>query len=213
MRTVSTELRTEAVYSDNGVKRYLLRKTWADSLSKLAVIMLCAGSAGAVELDTTTQLVLNNASRLGYGSVAILNLFATLNDFALKQSGSEDAENLEVIVRETGSAEKVVYAPGTGKTKNKLFMEVQKRVLLELQPYEAKLHCLCDENGGSRYLHPLSPRVREWHLSPLKICELVELPQEVVVEQKKKAKGKLPKKKQVSSKQEKSPCPNYGQGD
>ena len=194
MKTVSTELRTEAVYSDDGVKRYLLRKTWDDSLPKLAVIMLCAGSAGAVELDTTTQLVLNNASRLGYGSVAILNLFATLNDFALKQSGSEDTENIGVIVQETGTAEKVVYAPGTGKAKNKLFMEVQKQVLLELQPYEAKLHCLCDENGGSRYLHPLSPRVREWHLSPLKICELVELPQEVVVEQKKKPKGKAAKK-------------------
>ena len=73
-------------------------------------------------------------------------------------------------------------------------MEVQKRVLLGLRPYEAKLHCLCDENGGSRYLHPLSPRVREWRLLPPKICELVELPQEVVVEQKKKAKGKAAQK-------------------
>lgn len=197
MRIVSTELRTEAVYSDNGIKRYLLRKTWDTSLPKLAVIMLCAGSAGAVELDTTTQLVLNNASRLGYGSVAILNLFATLNDFALKQSGSRDEENLDVIIREAMVAEKVVYAPGTGKAKNKLFMEVQKQVLFALQAYEAKLHCLCDENGGSRYLHPLSPRVREWHLLPLKVCELVELPQEVVAEQKKKTKGKATPKETV----------------
>lgn len=125
MKTVATELRTEAVYSDDGVKRYLLRKTWDDGLPKLAVIMLCAGSAGTVELDTTTQLVLNNASRLGYGSVAIVNLFATLNDFSLKQSGSEDVENLDVIVQEATAAEKIVFAPGTGKAKNKLFIEVQ----------------------------------------------------------------------------------------
>ena len=193
MRTVVTELCTEAVYSDNGEKRYLLRKTWDDSLPKLTVVMLCAGSAGTVELDTTTQLVLNNASRLGYGSVAIVNLFATLNDFALKQSKSEDGENLKVIIQEASAAEKVVYAPGTGKAKNKLFMAVQEQVLSALQLYEAKLHCLCDKEGGSRYLHPLSPRVREWHLLPLKISELIELPQ-VEAETKKKPKGKPAKK-------------------
>lgn len=194
MKTVVTELRTEAMYSDDGVKRYLLRKTWDDGLPKLAVIMLCAGSAGAVALDTTTQLVLNNASRLGYGSVAIVNLFATLNDFALKRSKSEDAENLEVIIQEVTVAEKAVYAPGTGKAKNKLFMEVQEQTLLALQPYEDKLCCLCDKEGGSRYLHPLSPRVREWHLSPLKISELIELPAIPEPETKKKPKGKDAKK-------------------
>lgn len=193
MKTIVTELRTEAVYSDGGSKRYLLRKAWDDRLPKLAVIMLCAGSAGTVELDTTTQLVLNNASRLGYGSVAIVNLFATLNDFALKQSSGEDAENLGVIIQEAAAAEKVVYAPGTGKAKNKLFMEVQEQTLLALQPYEDKLCCLCDKEGGSRYLHPLSPRVREWNLSPLKISELIELPA-TEPEAKKKSKGKLAKK-------------------
>ena len=193
MKTQVTELRTEAVCSDDGSKRYLLRKTWDDGLPKLAVIMLCAGSAGAVALDTTTQLVLNNASRLGYGSVAIVNLFATLNDFTLKESTSEDAENLDAIVQEVIVAERVIYAPGTGKAKNKLFVEVQEQVLLALQPYEDKLCCLCDKEGGSRYLHPLSPRVREWHLSPLKISELIELPK-TESETKRKSKGKAAKK-------------------
>ena len=146
-----------------------------------------------MELDTTTQLVLNNANRLGYGSVAIVNLFATLNDFALKQSRSEDAENLDVIIQEATAAEKVVYAPGTGKAKNKLFIEVQEQVLTALRPYEDKLHCLCDKEGGSRYLHPLSPRVREWHLLPLKISDLIELPV-TELEPKKKPKGKSAKK-------------------
>ena len=194
MRTVVTELHTEAVYSESGEKRYLLRKTWDDSLPKLAIVMLCAGSAGTVELDTTTQLVLNNASRLGYGSVAIVNLFATLNDFSLKQSGSEDGENLDVIVQEATAAEKVVFAPGTGKAKNKLFIEVQEQTLLALSAYEDKLYCLCDEKGGSRLQHPLSPRVREWHLSPLKISELIEVPTIGEQETKKKPKGKAAKK-------------------
>lgn len=194
MRTVVTELHTEVVYSENGEKRYLLRKTWDNSLPKLAVVMLCAGSAGIVELDTTTQLVLNNASRLGYGSVAIVNLFATLNDFSLKQSGSEDMENLDVIVQEATAAEKIVFAPGTGKAKNKLFVEVQEQTLLALQAHEDKLYCLCDEQGGSRLQHPLSPKVREWHLSPLKIGELVTLPEQTELETKKKPKGKTARK-------------------
>ena len=194
MRTVVTELRTEAVYSDDGSKRYLLRKTWDAGLPKLAVCMLCAGSAGAIELDITTQLVLNNASRLGYGSVAIVNLFAMLNDFSLKQSGSEDGENLDVIVQEATAAEKIVFAPGTGKVKNKLFMDVQEQTLLALQVYEDKLYCLCDKKGGSRLQHPLSPRVRDWYLSPLKIGELVKLPEQAKQEDEKKPKGKSVRK-------------------
>jgi len=194
MKAVVTELRTEAVYSDDGSKRFLLRKTWNVDLPKLAVIMLCAGSAGAVELDTTTQLVLNNASRLGYGSVAILNLFATLNDFALKHSSSEDTENLDVIIQEATAADKVVYAPGTGKAKNKLFTDVQEQVLLALLPCQDKLCCLCDENGSSRLQHPLSPRVRLWNLAPLKISELVELPEAAEMEAKKKQQAKSAKK-------------------
>ena len=71
-------------------------------------------------------------------------------------------------------------------------MEVQKETLLALRPYEAKLHCLCDEKGGSKYLHPLSPRVREWHLTPLSISELIDIP--VEEEKPKKGKGKVSSK-------------------
>lgn len=193
MRTVVTELRTEAVYSQDGSKRYLLRKTWDEHLPKMAVVLLCAGSAGAVEIDLTTQLVLNNASRLGYGSVAILNLFPILNDYDLKKSKGVDAENLDVIVQEAATAEKVIYAPGTGKAKNKLFMEVQEQVLLALLPYEDKLHCLCDSLGGSKYLHPLSPRVRQWHLSLMRVNELIDVPV-VAQEPKKKNKSQIVQK-------------------
>lgn len=84
MKTLVTELKTEAVYSDDGVKRYVLKKTWDDSKPRLTIVMLVSGGAGGIELDTTTQLVLNNASRLGFGGVNIVNLFATLNDFALE---------------------------------------------------------------------------------------------------------------------------------
>ena len=196
MRESISNLRTEIVESQDGTKRYSLKKVWDESKPSMAVVMMCPSSSGEVAVDTSTMLTLGNCYRLGYGSVTIVNLFATINDFSLKHSTSDDAENLETIAKAVEAASCVVFAPGTGKAKNRLFMEVQKEVLLALRPYEDKLHCLCDKNGGSRYLHPLSPRVREWHLAPLSISELIDVP--VVMEQEKvTSKGKNAKKGKV----------------
>lgn len=186
MREIISNLRTEILESVDGTRRFSLKKIWDESKPSLAIIMMAPSSSGEVAVDTSTALTMANCYRLGYGSVTIVNLFATINDFSLKHSTSNDAENLEAIIRAAESASCVVYGAGTGKQKNKLFAEVQEKVLLALRPYEAKLRCLCDKDGGSRYLHPLSPRVREWHLTPLSISELIDIP----VEEEKPKKGK-----------------------
>ena len=193
MKTEITTLQTEAVYSDDGEKRYLLKKTWDAKKPKLAIVMLAAGAADGIQLDTTTQLVVNNSARLGYGSVAIVNLSAVLNDYNLHHTET-DEDNVKEIVKQAESAESVVYAPGTGKSKNKGFLCLQERVLLALKNYESKLYCLCNEDGEGRLQHPLSPQVRTWSLSPLKISELITIPAET--EQKPKKKAKEPKEPQ-----------------
>ena len=174
MKNVSTILTTKAIFSDDGLSRYLLTKTWDASKPTLAVIMMAPAEADGVVLDNTTMLVVNNASRLGYGTVAILNLFARVNDFLLQHAGLEDAENLDMIVSTVQKADAVVYAAGVGKTSSKKFQERQRQVLEALRPVEEKLHCLCNAKGYARLQHPLSPAVRIWHLSPLKISELIE---------------------------------------
>ena len=83
MNTVTTVLTTKAIYSDDGSKRYLLQKTWDKEKPKLTIIMLAPSSAADIELDSSTMLVLNNAYRLNFGSVAIKNLSAVINDFSL----------------------------------------------------------------------------------------------------------------------------------
>lgn len=196
MKTETTTLTTQATYSDDGEKRYLLKKTWDEKKPKMAIVMLHPSIADGIQLDTTTQLVINNASRLGYGSVAIVNLSAVLNDFNLSRSEEEDPENTNVIVDMAKSAESVIYAPGTGKSKSKTFLHLQKRVLLALKDYESKLCCLCNEDGDGRLQHPLSPQVRTWSLSPLKISELITIPKETEQKPKKKAKAKEPKESQ-----------------
>lgn len=196
MKTETTTLTTQATYSDDGEKRYLLKKTWDEKKPKMAIVMLHPSIADGIQLDTTTQLVINNASRLGYGSVAIVNLSAVLNDFNLSRSEEEDPENTNVIVDMAKSAESVIYAPGTGKSKSKTFLHLQKRVLLALKDYESKLYCLCNEDGEGRLQHPLSPQVRTWSLSPLKISELITITTETEPKPKKKAKAKEPKELQ-----------------
>ena len=196
MNSIITTLTTTACFSEDGLKRFLLSKSWDSKKPKLTIVMLAPSGASGIELDTTTQLVLNNASRLGYGSVSIVNLFATLNDFALKQAEDEDPENLNVIVKEAKNADCIVYAPGVGKVKSKVFQERQEQVLRTLLPFEAKLNCLCDGTGNSRLQHPLSPAVRTWYLSPLKISELVAEPTKAEAEQKKKGEPKAPKAEQ-----------------
>lgn len=190
MNTVTTSLITEATFSDDGKKRYTLHKMWDESKPKLAVIMLTPSEASAISLDNSSMLVLNNAFRLGYGSVTIPNLFARLNDFSLKQAEDEDAENLEAIVAACQEADAVVYAAGVGKASNKLFQKRQGQVLAALRPMEGKLHRLCNENGEARLQHPLSPAVRAWYLSTLKVSELLPTAEDSRDTQKKNAKGR-----------------------
>ena len=184
MKTIATTLTTIAQFSDDGKKRYLLRKIWNEKLPSLTIIMLAPSEASGIVLDTTTQLCLNNASRLGYGSITIVNLFATLNDFALHQAEEEDPENLKAILEAVRKADQIIYAPGTGKAKNKVFQKRQEQVLKELAPYEVKLCCLCDDEGKAKYQQPLSPAVRVWNLCPLKVKELVKPVPEQDVPQK-----------------------------
>ena len=206
MNTIETTLTTQAIFNDDHTKRYLLCKVWDDSLPKVTVIMLAPSEASGVALDTTTQLCLNNASRLGFGSISIVNLFATVNDFDLKQqTGFGDPDNLNAIIEACQNCDQILYCPGTGKARNKFFINRQEEVLKALLPMEEKLSCLCNEICNTRLHHPLSPAVRTWILSPLKVSELVDLkplePQQPEKAPEKKLKGR-PKVTKKESKSE-----------
>lgn len=194
MKEIISNLRTEIVMSDDETKRYSLYKEWHKDKPSLTIVMLCPSSSGEVAVDTSTALTIGNCYRLGYGSVTIVNLFSTVNDFALREAEEEDPENLQAIIAAAEKADCLVMGAGTGKAKNKLFQHRLEQVLTAIHPYEKKLHCLCDETGGSRGLHPLSPRVREWQLSPMKISELISEQPNAEPEPKKKNRPKAAKK-------------------
>ena len=191
MKEIISNLRTEIVASDDGVYRYSLRKIWDDQKPSLAILMICPSSSGEVAVDTSTMLTLGNCYRLGYGSVTIVNLFSKVNDFELKDVNETDEENQQAILKAAESVDCFVLGAGTGKAKNKAFQQRLEQVLTALRPYEDKLHCLCDEDGGSRGLHPLSPRLRRWCLSKCSVTEFIDIPKEEIAP-KKKGKANLP---------------------
>ena len=173
MKISTTTLTTEAVFSEDGKKRYLLHKEWDTGKSQIAVIMLAPSDADGISLDKTTLQVLNNTVRLGYGGVYILNLFSTLNDYALRMVDVNDEENMQVFHMVLDKVNTVIYAPGVGKAKNQIFIDRQKQICEILKPHEAKLQCLCDDEGKSRLQHPLSPAVHIWYLSKVTVKEIL----------------------------------------
>ena len=53
MPSITTTLTTVATFSDDNLKRYLLRKIWDENKPKLAIIMLAPSEAAGIELDNT----------------------------------------------------------------------------------------------------------------------------------------------------------------
>lgn len=80
MEIEKSTITTEVHYSEDRHHRYLLYKEWDSSLKKATIIMLNPAIANAVTMDLTTMYIINNISKLGYGSVEIVNIFSKLNE-------------------------------------------------------------------------------------------------------------------------------------
>lgn len=80
MEIEKSTITTEVHYSKDRSHRYLLLKEWNNSLKKATIIMLNPSSANTVAMDLTTMYIINNISKLGYGSVEIVNIFSRLNE-------------------------------------------------------------------------------------------------------------------------------------
>ena len=189
MKEITSNLRTEIALSEDEACRYSLRKVWSEDKPSVAILIICPSSSGEVAVDASTMLTLGNCYRLGCGSVTIVNLFSKVNDFNLKGATDTDEENLQAILKAAESVDCFVIGAGTGKAKNKIFQRRLEQVMKVLRPYEDKLYCLCDEDGGSRGLHPLSPRLRRWCLSKCSVSEFIDIPMEETAP-KKKGKSK-----------------------
>jgi len=67
---------SDAVISDDGKYRYLLRRTWDHTMPRMLYVMLNPSTADASIDDPTIKSCVRLAKTFGYGSFEVVNLFA-----------------------------------------------------------------------------------------------------------------------------------------
>lgn len=167
IQTKTATIQSAVVSSPDGAHRYLLTRCWDKTLPKLLVVMIRPGYSGLVVTDTTTGLCIQQAVTLGFGSVAVANIYSRLGmgDADLSVDGATDAENDLQLAKAAGEADTVVLA--TGRKNSRVIEERRTEVLELLRPHAAKLREIADKDGRTGF-HPLSPRIRfHWTLVPL----------------------------------------------
>ena len=172
MITEKIVLKSSLQYSDDKKKRYVLSVEWDKDKKKACVIMLASGQANGIVFDRTTTHCIENLIYLDYGSVDIVNLFATIGNGKSIIDEKMDEENLKAINKSASNAEMIVFAVGTGKLNDKRVQKCQAEVLEELSEYSEKMFCIADEDDRKFY-HPLCPKVRKWNLLPFSMDELI----------------------------------------
>lgn len=106
-------VRTEAVYSDDRTRRYLLHREWDVKKPKALIIMTNPSTAGTIALDFTTMYILNNITALGYGSVSTANLVSKITlRLSVKDDMKAEDENFDQIVK---AAQKADNRVGTNR--------------------------------------------------------------------------------------------------
>lgn len=156
--TMTRDIKTTAIFSRDKKHRYLLSEQWDESLPKAVILMISAGKADTVRMDTTTMLCVSNAYDNGFGAIDIVNLFSSIQ----ADLPTNDKVNDATIVRCCDEADKIIIAFGKGK----MHLERKLEMLKMLESYKEKFFCIADSKGRTLY-HPLAPQVRsKWVLVP-----------------------------------------------
>lgn len=74
MKTITTVIKSKAIFSDDGEHRFLLHREWNEKKKSAMIIMINSNTTDTLNVDLTKMLVLNNLSMLDFGSVNIVNL-------------------------------------------------------------------------------------------------------------------------------------------
>ncbi|MTI66296.1 MAG: DUF1643 domain-containing protein [Firmicutes bacterium] len=168
--TKKSTLKTEVHFSEDSKHRYLLRKEWDKRKKKAMVIMKNPSDADDMILDVTTLCVINNLTRLDFGSVDIVNMFSRVDTkLSLKQSDEEliGKENDEYIKKSASDSDCIIIAWGSvGKNGGKIKVR-QQEILKILDEHKDKMYEIGDSTGKKGF-HPLAPQVRHsWELKEL----------------------------------------------
>lgn len=162
MISQKASFKNEALYSDDKQHQFMIRRIWNPSLPSVAIIMLAPSEAAdEVATDMTGMYVVNNCYKLGFGSVAILNLYSQLNSGTYGNCEENDA----AILKACKDCDKIILAYGTGNQTKQVCTRIREIYEL-LRPYADKLYQITTQSGAG--YHPLGAAVRHrWELSLL----------------------------------------------
>lgn len=76
MTAVASRTRAGATFDDSGRFRYLLWRTWDESLPRACFVMLNPSTADATSDDPTIRRCIGFARSHGFGGIEVVNLFA-----------------------------------------------------------------------------------------------------------------------------------------
>ena len=146
-------LERDAVLSDCGTYRYLLRRTWDHKLPRLLYCMLNPSTADAEVDDATIRSCIRLAKGLNYGSFEVVNLFAfraTDPDALLKAEDPVGPRNDITIEAAIGRCDLAVCAWGAHPFADRRATDVRN----ELRSRRPAIFCFGKTKAGSPK-HPL----------------------------------------------------------
>ena len=166
MKTETTQIKSKALFSDDGLHRLLLRKEWDKNKKTSMIITINPNTADTLNMDLTTMLVINNLNKLGFGSVNIVNLYSKIMPKLSLRFNSDDdlidSETDTIIEQYAAMSNAIIIAWGSVGNNSQRVRDRQTELLEMLSKHENKLYQI-GENG----YHPLTPAVRnEWELEP-----------------------------------------------
>ena len=166
MKTQTTQIKSKALFSDDGLHRLLLRKEWDKNKKTAMIITINPNTADTLNMDLTTMLVINNLNKLGFGSVNIVNLYSKIMPKLSLRFNSDDdlidSETDTIIEQYAAMSNAIIIAWGSVGNNSQRVRDRQTELLEMLSKHENKLYQI-GENG----YHPLTPAVRnEWELEP-----------------------------------------------
>jgi len=150
-KTATIESKT--LFTKDGKYRFLLTRTWDNSLPKAVVIGINPSKATHLKGDNTVNNAMNFLIDNGYGEMTILNLFpyVDVNPGNLGERDKQyDAINDERLKEYCKKADMILVAWGYDKRK---YIKKKKEFNKILLDYKDKVYCLRDSrNNGPCHL-------------------------------------------------------------
>lgn len=166
MKHIQSTLETEAIFSDDGQHRYLLKKTWDASKSTCTVITMYPHYDGVTSLDLTTVLVLNAlSSNAKLGAIYFVNLFSNISSSGnIKHIQSPYDKHTDIhLMKSISEADEIILAYGA-YAKRPVVEQRVETILEMLKPHKKKVKKLINPETNE-IMHPLNPKARQkWHL-------------------------------------------------